>query len=247
MGLAVSLRGGSLTSFDIADQRLTRVKQVWAALGPSRMRLALVDLEDVERPSPEVIDALFKADILFNDGWDKDLESAIYAKYLPIGAGVLQHDYTYDHTRPQVGYSVLEDLGFEPRYETIAVHLNSCARFWVRTGGGVNKDRAIEVDSRGKASVEARSTMQNIDGDSSRSLSRSQTHQQQDVEQAFIQFAMLNDIGYKLLQQWRRQQSYGQQRENQGDEQTFTQFVAVQASGQELLQNWDIEMSRRRR
>ena len=43
-----------------------------------------------------VIPVLQKTDLLFNDGWQKDVESQLYAKYLPIGAGVFQHDFSYN-------------------------------------------------------------------------------------------------------------------------------------------------------
>ena len=219
-----TLRGGHLTSFDIADQRLERVKSAWTALGSSRMRFALADLEDAERVSAVARAALSGADFLFNDGWHKDVESAIYAKYLPIGAGLLQHDYSYDHARPQAGYRVLEDLGFEPLYENIAVHLNSCARFWVRAGsggagggGGGGGGDGGEDDSRssGSGSDPSASEAGRVEAVEIDSSGEQQQHQQQrqrqqqrqkqqDDEQAFSQFAMLHASGRELLQKWRQ-------------------------------------------
>ena len=96
------------------------------------MKFLLADLENPQALDDQAIKAVQQADFLFNDGWHKDVESALYAKFLPIGAGILEHDYSYDHQRPQKDY-FLETLGFEPTYEAIGIHLNSCARFWIRT------------------------------------------------------------------------------------------------------------------
>ena len=82
--------------------------------------------------------------LLVNDGGDKHVESALYARFLPRGAGLLQHDWTYDHATPQAGYARLERLGFTPMYEDVAVFLNSCARFWLRTA--VPEDAASDHD-----------------------------------------------------------------------------------------------------
>ena len=76
------------------------------------------------------------SDLLFAAGGNKDLETTIYAKYLPIGAGLFQHDFSYDHKRPQHDYEPLQGLGFEPMFEEVAKYYNSCGRFWIRRSGG---------------------------------------------------------------------------------------------------------------
>ena len=61
--------------------------------------------------SEVTVGALKSSDLLFGAGGNKDLEASIYAKYLPIGAGLFQHDYTYDHKRTQDNYEPLRGLG----------------------------------------------------------------------------------------------------------------------------------------
>ena len=128
LGMSTSLRGGSLSSFDREDLRSDAVKRSW--LG--NMKFFTHDLENPAGISEVAVNLLGKADLLFNDGGDKDLESRIYANFLPIGALLFQHDFSYEHTdRGQSGY-FLENLGFEALYEDVAKYLNSCGRVWVR-------------------------------------------------------------------------------------------------------------------
>ena len=89
-------------------------------------------MEDPNNIDKKVIKVLQSADLLFGAGGDKDLESLLYAEYLPVGAGLLQHDFSYYHNRPQSSFEGLEKLGFQPMYEDVAKYYNSCARFWIR-------------------------------------------------------------------------------------------------------------------
>ncbi len=132
-GTAAALRNGSFVTFDIADQRTKEVKEIWL----SNMQFQLADLENPNNIAMNVIPVLQKTDLLFNDGWQKDVESQLYAKYLPIGAGVFQHDFSYNHIRHQSGYDVLENLGFTPLYEDVAKYFNSCGRFWIKTSSSI--------------------------------------------------------------------------------------------------------------
>ena len=128
LGVSAALRGGVLTSFDIVDIRNDRVKKAWL----SNMKFEIADLENPDNISEVTVGALKSSDLLFGAGGNKDLEASIYAKYLPIGAGLFQHDYTYDHKRTQDNYEPLRGLGFEPMYEEVAKYYNSCGRFWIR-------------------------------------------------------------------------------------------------------------------
>ena len=137
LGVAAALRGGALTSFDVADHRDARVTA--GAWLPS-MSFVLADLEDAAHLAPAAVAALRSADFLFNDGGDKHRATRLYARFLPVGAGLFQHDFTYDHSKPQRGYTPLEELGFEPLYEDVARHVNSCGRFWLRTSAPQPQD-----------------------------------------------------------------------------------------------------------
>ena len=187
-GLAAALRRGSLTTFDIADQRSTAVLSVWL----HAMSFQLADLEDATHINAKVVRAVERADLLFNDGWHKNVEAELYADSLPVGAGYLEHDFSYDHGRRQEGY-FLQALGFEARYEDVAVHMNSCARFWIRTslgssskgsgGGGVKESEEEEGPA-----VEVR---------------------EKEADIRFVQWAMQFEEGRELLARFRKEQKGG--------------------------------------
>lgn len=133
LGMVARLRGPSdgnnvniLHTFDIRDWRSDAVRAAWLP----NMAFHLADLE-VPLLDEAATAAVRNADFLFVDGNNKPLEAALYAHLLPIGSGMLLHDWTYDHMRNQ-RFRHLERLGFEALYEDLAVQLNSCARFWIR-------------------------------------------------------------------------------------------------------------------
>jgi len=188
-GMTAALRGGTLVTFDIADQRKKSVRSTWL----KEMKFLLADLENPQALDDQAIKAVQQADFLFNDGWHKDVESALYAKFLPIGAGILEHDYSYDHQRPQKDY-FLETLGFEPTYEAIGIHLNSCARFWIRTSKFPD-DVSIQH-------VENGDTMRDVEEERVEDEEdKKDKNDEEDVN--FIQWAMQYEEGRDLLSRWR--------------------------------------------
>ena len=202
VGLAAAMRGGTLTTFDLADQRTEDVKRVWL---DGVMRMEFADLENPDAVAGNARRALQTADFWFNDGGDKDLEAELYARFLPIGAGVLAHDFSYDHARPQRGH-LLEDFGFTPMYEDVGIHLNSCARFWVRTGlGKRGKAGDVLLLAEDVAQVDAA-----VRGDTSprseAGAAAAGTRVVQGEEASFIQFAYIYTEGRELLAKWRQHQ-----------------------------------------
>ena len=215
-GMTAALRSGTLTSFDIADQRTVEVKKSW--LNSSFFILA--DLEDPKNINAKAANAVKQADFLFNDGWNKDVESALYAKYLKVGAGLLEHDFSYDHERKQAGY-FLEQLGFEAKYESIAKHFNSCARFWIRTS--VPKDpmkiyvhgmsTRIDIDIEEEEEIVEKEkgmvgTVQFIKGVllMEKKVVLNEEKEEKELEEiSFVQYAMQFEEGRDLLARWRQQ------------------------------------------
>ena len=211
-GMTAALRSGTLTSFDIADQRTVEVKKSW--LNSSSFILA--DLEDPKNINAKAANAVKQADFLFNDGWNKDVESALYAKYLKVGAGLLEHDFSYDHERKQAGY-FLEQLGFEAKYESIAKHFNSCARFWIRTsvpkdamkiyvhGMSIDIEEEEEIVEKEKGMV---GTVQFIKGVllMEKEVVLDEEKEEKELEEiSFVQYAMQFEEGRDLLARWRQQ------------------------------------------
>jgi hypothetical protein len=190
-GMIAGLRGGTLTTIDIADQRSLPVLNIWL----DNMYFHLADLENENNVDKGTIKALTKADFLFNDGWNKHIEAKIYTDYLPLGAGYLEHDYSYDHTRSQKKY-FLNKLGFEIMYEDVAIHFNSCARFWIRTS----------VPETSKAKVDRVAHLQKKPALNDNEIKDNDNLKMKnlEMERSFVQYAMQFENGRKLLSAWRK-------------------------------------------
>ena len=115
-------------TFDIEDVRTTAVMRAWI----DSVHFVLADLESYPL-NVEVISAVEQSDFLFIDGGDKIVEAKLYAPFVKVGAGMMLHDYNYNHLE-MAPFQELVDLGFVQMYSEVAATFNSCARFWMRVG-----------------------------------------------------------------------------------------------------------------
>jgi hypothetical protein len=203
-GMIAALRGGGLTTFDIADQRNPNVLDVWL----TSMTFQFADLES-KIINKDAAMAVQQSDFLFNDGWHKHIEAGLYAKYLPLGAGYLEHDYSYDHARGQEEY-FLNEWGFEPMYEDVAVHLNSCARFWVRTeipAALMAQDRWFQGEKVVEVDVDVGGRGRNSEriGAHKKAAGMGEGKEEDQEDIHFVQWAMQFETGRELLGAWRQQ------------------------------------------
>lgn len=139
-GVAARTRGGTLHTFDKADQRGAGMKRAWQDNMYFHLHNVL-GAHTVDNPSPEVVKVLDVNEPVFAvfDNGDKVKEVRMYARFLPPGSVLLVHDWRLlDLPKPhwEVGPNdVLPELtarGLEPKYGDFAEHIGSSIRVFER-------------------------------------------------------------------------------------------------------------------
>lgn len=126
LGVAMQLRGGHVTTFDIADVRDADIVAAWPANITFRR-------EDVLADNPNVVGQFGLVGppgvLLFCDNGDKVREVALYARHLRSGSVLLVHDWETEVPPAAVAPFLTE---FTPFQHDFAALLQSHLRAWVR-------------------------------------------------------------------------------------------------------------------
>ena len=126
LGTVAKLRGGELHTFDIRDQRRSRVLAAW----PDCTYFHPGDI--LAETSDELVSQIGKPlTFVFFDNGEKLTELNMYAGHLTAGSGFIVHDCGYECRESDV-IQVAEKYGCEPFMLDIALDLGTSCRAFVR-------------------------------------------------------------------------------------------------------------------
>jgi hypothetical protein len=126
LGVIARTRGGTLTTFDIADFRRPEVLRAWLP----EMTFRQEDILSALNPNLTAALSGVAKFGLFDNG-KKVQEVNMYASSLAVGSAFVVHDWDQE-----VNYAAIEETivkhGFQPRYNDFAEEMNSHLRFFIR-------------------------------------------------------------------------------------------------------------------
>ncbi len=126
LGTAMKLRNGTLTTFDIKDNRTDEVKKAWL----NNMNQTIEDILNVHSVMVG-FNLQMNNTLAFIDNGDKVKEVNRYAKYLKVGSGFIVHDWETEVFEEQIT-KTLTDYNFKRKCQIMGDVLCSNCAYFVR-------------------------------------------------------------------------------------------------------------------